>query len=340
MTDCRFLGEGAYGQVLDIGNGQAQKSFERLPSLVQEYVAMRYTKGWPNTLQTTGADFYHKTLNTELCDTSLRVYIEKHKEPSKKTKYAIFYDIIVALYRFHFYNIIHADLKPGNILMKEGHAYIGDLGFVSISKYAKVKYTARPYRDPYHKADHGHDLYSLGIVLAEILLWKRVDHKKITEEIKSLDKKEIDVILALMDANRENRPTVAALFKYLYNEEPPVLTPKEKFDPESVDIDHRWRKKLERYIVKTCEAFDIKRSRIGYHAILAYLDEHKISSTYYHLYVPCMLMILSSVFGKSGYTEKQVYYVCKRKGFTKDDVLDALTRLCNNRTFVNMLFLE
>lgn len=336
----KVCGEGAYGKVYNIGHGKAQKSFQNLCSLVQEYVALRYVKGWKHVLQGYDANFSKKTLDMDLCDNSLRGYMDSTKEPSIGVKMTLFKDILTGLLQLHKNGIIHADLKPGNILIKDHRALLGDLGFVNIQKYARVYNTARNYRDPAKKADYGHDLFSLGIVLAEILLWRRVNKKKLDHEIKKIeDEKMVKLIKLLVSEDRKKRPNIEEIFKHYLNEDVPEIYVNDK-PQHNIKFDKEWAESIKEYMRKHCQAFYIRRGLTGYKALLTFLSCNKTDSSLIPLYVPCTIMILSSIFGQSGYTEEEVFKSCHRRGFKEKDVLSAIKDLCDNAHFVNILFMK
>jgi eukaryotic-like serine/threonine-protein kinase len=72
----------------------------------------------------------------------------------------------------HKKKLIHRDLKPGNIFFcKDGTPKIGDYGLVRSTKWERFVSTAGTpgYKAPEKKYDHRSDIYSVGIILKEML---------------------------------------------------------------------------------------------------------------------------------------------------------------------------
>lgn len=86
-----------------------------------------------------------------------------------------------ALDKAHANNIIHRDLKPGNVLFDDdGNAFLGDFGIVKLTNESKsFTQTGGTLGTPYYMSpeqirepqtiDHRTDLYSLGVILYEML---------------------------------------------------------------------------------------------------------------------------------------------------------------------------
>ena len=68
------------------------------------------------------------TMVFEFCDSDLRIFIKNHKQIKLTTIKIIFRQIVEAVDFFHQEQIYHWDLKPSNILLKDQHVYIADLG--------------------------------------------------------------------------------------------------------------------------------------------------------------------------------------------------------------------
>jgi len=90
-------------------------------------------------------------------------------------------EVADALAHAHRHGLIHRDIKPGNILMEEGHVFLADFGIarpsdpgeMSLTREGRVVGTSH-YQSPEHwlekaRVDGRSDLYSLGCVLFEML---------------------------------------------------------------------------------------------------------------------------------------------------------------------------
>lgn len=89
-----------------------------------------------------------------------------------------------ALYTIHKQRIVHRDLKPENIMLDDtGKYYVGDFGIAKPSNnYAELTtqgafvgtfHYAAPEQIRAHEVDHRADIYSLGIILYELLTDER-----------------------------------------------------------------------------------------------------------------------------------------------------------------------
>lgn len=112
----------------------------------------------------------------------------------------IIYQITCALYTLHKNNIIHNDIKPSNVLINEiGGISICDLGSAAYKEedsYSYTKYYVSPefLYDNYIKRDEKSDMWSLGIIMIELLL-KKNGYFKIIGEDKS-NEKQLKIILS------------------------------------------------------------------------------------------------------------------------------------------------
>ena len=96
--------------------------------------------------------------------------------------------------------------------------------------------------------------------------------------------------------------------------------------------------RLIQWMKKACESHGLRRGKRGYFALSTYLASHpKIPEKQYMLYSTVMLMILSSLFGPSGYDEHKVLAACPKAD--EEKLYKVLTSLIRDNTVVTILLL-
>jgi len=117
-------------------------------------------------------------LEMELCDNSLE---EVPKPMGVEEATSIIYDVAKGLKHAHSEGIIHQDLKPSNILFKDGKAKITDWGLSKLkagSKSSSITAFSPLYAAPEHfskkfgKRDERTDIYQLGVIFYELVTGK------------------------------------------------------------------------------------------------------------------------------------------------------------------------
>lgn len=200
----RVLGFGTYGDVHEFRtyvNGEAVPvAIKRIKSVfdndihvrraIRELRIMRHFRGHPNIVQLLDADlvatppFQGLYCYLELMDTDLSSIIRRPSEVITEWCVAnVTYQLLCALKYIHSSNVVHRDLKPGNVLVtRQGVVKICDFGLargVIGESYDRDKYTnyvtTRWYRAPeiivcvdsYH---YGLDIWAVGCIFAELVL--------------------------------------------------------------------------------------------------------------------------------------------------------------------------
>jgi len=217
------LGKGSYGAVY-LKDKHAVKQFKKLNHLIQEYAAGKYLESVTRSVNHLGVDFENKTITMELFRGSLRHWLVTKKKRKQIDKMAV--KLICAIFTLHELRLIHADVKPGNILVNWDHAgnitnlVLGDLGFVAPSYYAKVERTAGHYREKETFRDRYHDIYSAGIILLEVYGSIRVSKQLDYIEIPTIAREVIadpdlrKLIVSMCQKRRDKRPTCERILKY------------------------------------------------------------------------------------------------------------------------------
>lgn len=351
-----FLGRGTYGEVSVI-NGNAVKKFSQLSHLIQEYMALRYLEDCNYVVHSKGVDFANLQLHMELYDCSLKTWLDKQRNNGgvKHSEIMVLLkDILMGLVEFHDRNLAHGDLKPGNILVstKPLRAVLGDCGFVSVAKYAKVERTAAIYRDPIIDHDYKHDMFSFGICFLEMVADIKINRQASYEELKHIIREKVSnpeyrkIIYNLVNSNKDRRPKARDLLYRMFKISPPrwVKSPfvasclsdfksKRDYSMMASSAELQYVRKIMKVL---SDEFEINRGKKGYAALAAYLNAENVPKSMYKLYTAVTLMILSSIFGKSGFRQQQVIEFCDSK-YSLNTIYDVLKQLLSNDDFIKNL---
>lgn len=335
------LGSGAYGTVFSKGNS-AYKSFKKLNALIQEFVAGAFLSNCKNIVKVSKAHYNKLQLKMDLYQMNLRKWMESvHTQEQKKKA---FFDILIALAEIHRREIVHGDVKPGNILVNEDkkgmpQCFLGDLGFVSLSKFSKVQRTTEAYRDKLMLPNSGHDLYSVGIVALELFgnvrIRRQVTHAEVKAQVaESIKDKDLaHYIIALTDPDYRKRPSAEHILEKLYNYDPTLhVRPCPEYKKVSIDEDKF--KHVEKWMRSLSKEYNIARAKRGYKCLLLFFVENSISSKEHAVYTAVMMMVLSAVFGKSGFDDKKA---AKWAECHHDDILQALAALLSDANVISGL---
>ena len=198
------LGQGGYGIVwlaeekMNPNNQVAIKMISLLNVLsgldydIVNEISILKRLNHPNIIKLYQVDYDAKGgrigLVLELADTDLRTLIyevwkldnisEEEKSQQIQEKLQITYDILCGLNYLHKNNIIHLDIKPHNILIKNNHVKIADFGLsdrINAIKSEGLSKVTWIYRSPelqcggyYPNYDYNADTWSVGIMLIEL----------------------------------------------------------------------------------------------------------------------------------------------------------------------------
>jgi serine/threonine protein kinase len=356
MAAGTFLGEGSYGQVT-LGDGKAIKTFTKLSHLIQEYTALQYLKDCNYVVHAVGVDYEALQIHMELYDCSMRIWLYEHARvgiPHRTIMSAIF-GILMGLIELHDRGLAHGDIKPGNILVKRSplKVVLGDCGFVSVAKYAKVERTAVVYRDPDVSHDQSHDMFSLGICLLEIFGQTKFifaenekhNYHNLKAEVfaKITDPYLRKIIYNLLHEDKSRRPSARDLMYRLFSKNPipwePPITPLSHKGPNSpkigLIINLKERLRLREFIKTNARIYKINRPKKGFGVLLYYLETHKIAPEQYTYYAGTILMIMSSIFGRSGFRLEQLLEVCGPGPNTA--IYTILDQLLRDQVLINIL---
>ncbi len=332
-----FLGKGTYGSVR-VRENLAVKKFHEVRHIIQEYLAGSYLDNARNIVRIHEVDIRKLNLSMELYQMNLRHWMEDNYDRKKfNDRYFILHEILVGLCEIHGRGLIHGDIKPGNILINEKplKVALGDLGFVSLNRYAKVKYTAKVYRDSVIRQSFVHDLFSLGVLMIELFGRIKVRAVCTYSELKTIardkisDRKLREIIFDLVDEDPHQRPKAKSILYHLYSETIPI---------------HRKEIPAVRDIVHCSNAFSSMRdvgTQFGLamierciEALKYYIQTHEIDHEDCISYGIAMLLISSSLYRISKFNLSKALI---HSELVKDDFLLYLCDLLANNDVITIL---
>lgn len=357
MNDEDILGEGAYGMVRR-ENGRAIKTFKSRTALIQEYAAGRYLRDCPYVVRVLDVDFSRLELIMELFDTNLSRWL--YTRPPRAEKMKALCEVLKALTYLCDLGLVHGDIKPGNILVrvtrdgKLKSLALGDLGFVGIEKFSKIKCTTPVYQEVSElKADFRHDMYSTGVMVIEmfgdIRIFPKIveidgrECKKPLENSRMLeiadenvkDPQMLSFAKQALDENRRRRPTARKALYELFGEDPPIQyysgIPSYTNTLDAIDT-----ARIENFFkVQIVGKGQINQLQLAIDTTICYLSSRKIDSRYHPAYYTSMMVIFSALFGPSGYN---IASAAITSGAREETIMLAIQRLLNNDEVINYLF--
>lgn len=362
MDDGNILGEGAYGMVRR-ENGRAIKTFKSRTALIQEYAAGRYLRNCPYVVKVVDVDFNRLELHMELYDTNLSRWLYTRPPHSEKMK--ALREILKALTYLCDLGLVHGDVKPGNILVNITHEgklvslAMGDLGFVGIEKFSKIKCTTPVYQEVEElKADFRHDIYSTGVMIIEMfgnvriypriieIDGKEVKKPQFTSRLLEIARDKVEepsilsVISRTLDENRRRRPTARKLLYELFEEDPPIQCYAGLPNISNVsgvnNLDDIDIARISNFFkTQTVRNEKINQAQLAIDTTICYLSARNVDSKYHPAYYTSMMVIFSALFGPTGYN---IASASITSGAREETILLAIQRLLNNDDVISYLF--
>lgn len=355
-----LLGSGSYGTVTEV-NGRAVKKFNRLCDIIQEACALKYLEECEYIVKFIDVDFDKLELYMKLYDTSLRKWMQNNdKENSANIKHVhkICHDILLGLSELHDRGLVHGDIKPGNILLNLNdtktsedlpYAVLGDCGFVSVAKYAKVYSTARTYKDPIVKPQWSHDMYSFGICFMELVCGIQLPQIKTYSTLYSIIEKKVHnkdykkLLLTLFDEDHNKRPTARQVLKSMYNVVPKKHVPIPSFPKISSSKKYSV---VYNMIISACKQYDLSRAKKIYYSLLGFYEDNNINPKDFVYYCSAALMISSCLFSNksSHFALDHATLLCRkfkiigRNECSKYDIYKSISELINSNIFLYGIF--
>lgn len=150
---------------------------------------------------------------------------------NEKQKVKIILDILEGMDYAHSKGVIHRDIKPSNILINESNQIkIIDFGISKLKDSMYQSFTMKNYLTPKYASpeqrllrnlDFRSDIYSLGIVITEILLEKEFEFEEdIIDYVKNceLDEKYKELVLLMIDEEVEKRISTVSELRNKFQE--------------------------------------------------------------------------------------------------------------------------
>lgn len=306
------IGKGSYGEVVTDGE-VAIKKFQSLTDLIREsFCAVYFSRDCPDTVQIHGCDFDKLTLTMDLWSCSLQSILDKKLLQSKDltlaSKHAIFSSILKGIANIHNKCLVHADIKPGNILCNKEltKAVISDYGLSSINFSAKISCTSPAYKPL--KASHNHrsyDMFAICLIGLEIFTSFYVTKRYTKSELRSvvrryhLEDRLKSCLLEMLTENPRECILAEDAHERLYNTT--VSFP--KLSAVSVHLpDSKVKKYIKEETINFFATHSIRRPERCYKCILlicgSLFGESDLSNERIVRYTYVMFYVFSIVFGK------------------------------------------
>jgi len=344
-TSKMSLGRGSYGEV-HVRNGKAVKKFSKIAHLIQEYSALTYLYDCKYVVRTSDINLEDKELHMDLYDCSLRDWLINDPKPNIRDVMIIIHDVLMGLIELHDRGLAHGDIKPSNILVRKHPlgAVLGDCGFVSISKYAKLERTAPIYRDIKVGTDTSHDMYSFGICFLELIA--NIHFKqppKTYDELKLMINKYVHnnhyhkLISMVVSENKEARPSARTVLEILFQQSVPEWNRSIIVRPTSQKrITDEDKEQIRTAMKEIAKAYKVRRPKRGYGALLSYIEYANVAESKYNLYIVVTLLILSAIFGQNGMLIINIHKIAD-EAYTYNEIYTALYKLLHDRVYMRTL---
>lgn len=345
------LGKGTFGKVIK-ENGMAIKHFHRYSDVIQEYSMLKILSDCDYIVRTNGFNLNDKKLAMDLYDCTFRDLLDKNNYNRNDLDHII-HDILLGLIELHDKNLVHGDLKPNNILIKLNplKVVLGDCGFVSIGKYAKVNLTARGYREIEYEHDYKHDMFSFGIIMLKVFgEFKSKDGNPEYDDLyeaikKSVKKSKIkNILFNLLSENRDIRFSARKTFEILFEISPPVKQFKIIYNGDlsliGKTLSKEYIEKLSNNLGYLKKEYKLKRCAKGFKALLYYLEnissKNKID---YKIYVVAIALIISALFTNYKFEHEEARSYLDKK-YDRNLINHIITNMIGNYNFLSILIMS
>lgn len=344
-----MLGQGGFGTVSANGD-KAVKTFKRLEHLVTEVFVTKYcSENSHHVVQVRGCSFRSLTMSTTRWHSSLDKLIYKGCLTTRN-KASIHKCILKALVHLEALHIVHADVKPANVLVSADFmsAVLADFGISSASNSARVRQTSAAFSIKEDKAvsHRTHDLFSFVLLTLELFYGYRV--RVVVSSRKNLrdicariitDKKTLDVMHGLIQDDELKCWTAKYALKTLYGEK--VTIPSPEFTLLE-GVGKRTKLQVASVVQEASEVYKIgKVSRFEDCCVLL-SGSVSVPPERLDMYMYTLMFVFACVFGhKSGVKREDrmsVDDIMTATQCTREEVNGFLNTLISIRKLVTLMF--
>lgn len=204
--------------------------------LTRRFVFPHLATGWPGVAGEIQYIRYREVYSIDL----KRFIRTTNPYPSIEDLILIYFDILLGVSFLHANGLIHRDLKPNNILLRNGRASVGDFGILRNLDKTSISETSttdimgsRDYISPEQRTNPRavtvqSDVYSLGVILYEMFTRRLPSYNYVSigeyrPELAFLDK----IILKMLSEKPEERfNTIPEVAKIILSEWSKIYFPK------------------------------------------------------------------------------------------------------------------
>ncbi|GAM26444.1 hypothetical protein SAMD00019534_096190 [Acytostelium subglobosum LB1] len=233
---------GIWNERIPVAVKQMQKAFNSLISKEIQVLIQLTDSNCPNIVRYIDQeeDDMFVYLGITLCDLSLQELVEDsrhHHLLASLRQEQMISDIVEGVRFLHSHNIVHNDLNPRNILFKDGHLLISDMGLSKMLIDSSFTFTHSPSgQGGYHPAEvllqqrktSAVDIFSLGCLIHYILsggghpfgdkLFRVTNilmhqHIQLTSQIHD-NNMAVDLITTMIRKDADQRPTITQVQKH------------------------------------------------------------------------------------------------------------------------------
>lgn len=253
----KVIGEGQYGKVYKVqdkyDNVWAEKIIELFdmdgiinPQNIRETNILSVCKNYNGIIKCNSIKYNNSSKSIILCmplGYTLDTYIKITSSKDRILNFIdIFKDVVFSLHKLHSINLIHGDIKAGNVVLIAGVATLIDFGGTVFEQTKYTRHTSTvTYRSPElfestNNIDTSNDIWSLGILFLEYIIgynpvqkyydfsacddenekniYNFIKTDKLSEVISSIDNKFCDLLTKMLTVDKKKRCCINDVVKF------------------------------------------------------------------------------------------------------------------------------